>query len=121
MYGVVVIGGHQYRVQAGDILDVQKLKEENGTDIELDQVLFVGGDNVSVGTPTVSGATIKAKVIKQARDRKIIIFKRKPGAYKRKNGHRQAFTGLLITEINDGQGNTVKIEAGSINAKKFLK
>lgn len=121
MYGVVEIGGHQYRVQAGDVLDVQKLNEEAGSTVELDQVLFVGGDSAIVGKPTVSGAKVTAKVIKHDRERKIIVFKRKPGAYKRKNGHRQHYTSLLITELNDGQGNTSKIDTDSKNAKKFLK
>jgi large subunit ribosomal protein L21 len=121
MYGVVEIGGHQYRVQAGDILDVQKLSDEVNSTIELDQVLFVGGDNVAVGTPTVKGAKVTAKIVRHDRDRKIIVFKRKPGAYKRKNGHRQHYTSLLITELSDGQGNTAKIDKDSNNAKKFLK
>jgi large subunit ribosomal protein L21 len=121
MYGVVEIGGHQYRVQAGDVLDVQKLSDEAGSTLELDKVLFVGGDKALVGAPTVSGAKVTAKVIRHDRSRKIIIFKRKPGAYKRKNGHRQHYTSLLITEVADGQGNTAKIEADSKNAKKYLK
>lgn len=121
MYGVVEIGGHQYRVQAGDVLDVQKLNEEAGSTIELDKVLFVGGDKALVGTPTLSGAKVTAKVIRHDRDRKIIVFKRKPGAYKRKNGHRQHYTSLLITELNDGQGGTAKIDSDSKNAKKYLK
>ena len=121
MYGVVEISGHQYRVQAGDIVDVQKLNEETDSTITIDQVLFVGGDNALVGAPVVNGAKVTAKVIRQDRDRKVIVFKRKPGAYKRKNGHRQHYTSLLITEISDGQGNTVKIDADSKNANKFLK
>lgn len=121
MYGVVEIGGHQYRVQAGDVLDVQKLSDEAGSTVELEKVLFVGGEKTLVGAPTVSGAKVTAKVIRHDRSRKIIIFKRKPGAYKRKNGHRQHYTSLLITEVADGQGNTAKIEADSKNAKKYLK
>lgn len=121
MYGVVEIGGHQYRVQAGDVLDVQKLTDEAGATLELDKVLFVGGETALVGAPTVSGAKVTAKVIRHDRSRKIIVFKRKPGAYRRKNGHRQHYTSLLITEINDGQGNSAKIDADSKEAKKFLK
>ncbi len=120
MYGVVEISGHQYRVQAGDVLDVQKLTDEEGKTIELDQVLFVGGENAIVGTPVIGGAKVVAKVLRHDRARKIIIFKRKPGAYRRKNGHRQHYTSLLITEIQDGQGNTAKIESDSKNAKKYL-
>ena len=70
MYGVVEISGHQYRVKTGDLIDVQKLSNEVGTDITLDKVLFVGGENVSVGTPVVKGAKIKARVVKTDRARK---------------------------------------------------
>lgn len=121
MYGVVEIAGHQYKVQAGDVLDVEKLANEAGSTVEFENVLFVGGETPAVGFPTVNGAKVTAKVIKHDRSRKIIVFKRKPGMYKRKNGHRQHYTSLLITEVNDGSGNVQKIEADSKNAKKFLK
>lgn len=123
MYGVVEISGHQYRVQAGDIIDVQKLKDEKeGAMLSLDKVLFVGGtDKPVVGTPIVSGAKITAKVVRHDRARKVIVFKRKPGAYQVKNGHRQEFTTVLITELNDGAGNSEKIDAKSKNAEKYLK
>ena len=99
MYGVVEISGHQYRVEAGMTIDVQKLDAEAGKTIELDKVLFVGGDKTMVGAPTVSGAKVVAEVVRHDRARKVIVFKRKPGAYKRKNGHRQHFTTLKIKEI----------------------
>ena len=76
MYSVVEIAGHQYRVKAGDLIDVQKLSDEVGTEVTLDKVLFVGGDKTAVGTPVVEGATVKAKIIKTDRARKIIVFKR---------------------------------------------
>jgi large subunit ribosomal protein L21 len=121
MYGVVEISGHQYKVQAGDVLDVEKLASDEGSTVELDKVLFIGGENTLVGAPTVSGAKVTAKVIKHDRSRKIIVFKRKPGMYKKKNGHRQHYTALLITEVNDGAGNITKIDAKSKNAEKYLK
>ncbi len=120
MYGVVEIGGHQYKVKAGDLIDVQKLTEEAGNTVDFDKVLFVGGDKAVVGTPTVAGAKVTAKVVKHDRSKKLIIFKRKPGAYKKKNGHRQPYTALLITELADGQGNTDKIDPKSDTAKKYL-
>lgn len=121
MYGVVEISGHQYKVQAGDVLDVEKLSNEAGSTVALEKVLFIGGDKPLVGLPTVSGATVTAKVIKHEKSRKIIAFKRKPGMYQKKMGHRQNYTALLITEINDGNGNVTKIDADSKAAKKFLK
>jgi len=120
VYGVVEIGGHQYKVKAGDLIDVQKLTEEAGNTVDFDKVLFVGGDKAVVGTPTVAGAKVTAKVVKHDRSKKLIIFKRKPGAYKKKNGHRQPYTALLITELADGQGNTDKIDPKSDTAKKYL-
>jgi large subunit ribosomal protein L21 len=99
MYGVVEIKGHQYKVQAGDIIDVQKMDANVGDTIELDQVLFIGGDSPKVGTPTVKGAKVTAEVVRQARSRKIIVFKRKPGLSRTKNGHRQHYTALKIKDI----------------------
>ncbi len=121
MYGVVEISGHQYKVQAGDVLDVEKLSNEAGSTVELEKVLFIGGEKALIGLPTVSGAKVTAKVIKHEKSRKIIAFKRKPGMYQKKMGHRQNYTALLITEINDGNGNVTKIDTDSKAAKKFLK
>lgn len=121
MYSVVEIGGHQYKVQPGDVIDVQKLDQEEGANVEFDKVLFVGGEAPQVGAPQVQGAKVVAKVLRQARSRKVIVFKRKPGLYKKKNGHRQPYTGLLITEIVDGKGKSAKIDSNSPLAKKHLK
>ena len=120
MYGVVEVSGHQYKVQAGDLIDVQKLPEEAGSTVELDKVLFIGGESPIVGLPTVEGAKVTAKVIKHDRSKKVIVFKRKPGAKKTNKGHRQHFTALLITELNDGKGNVAKIDSDSKFASKYL-
>ena len=111
MYSVVEIKGHQYKLQAGDLIDVEKIDAEVGKTVELDKVLLIGGEKTIVGAPTVQGAKVVAKVVKQARTRKIFVLKRAPGKYIKKNGHRQHFTGLLITEINDGKGGVSKAEA----------
>ncbi len=99
MYGIVEIKGHQYRVQEGDVVDVQKLEGEIGAKVELDNVLFIGGDAPKVGMPAVAGAVVSAEIIRQARSRKVIVSVRKPGKYKKKNGHRQHYTALKITGI----------------------
>lgn len=99
MYGIVEVKGHQYKVKAGDTIDVQKMNAEVGSTVELENVLFVGGDSPKVGTPTVAGAKVTAEVVRQARSRKVIVFVRKPGRYQKKNGHRQPYTGLKIKEI----------------------
>lgn len=99
MYGVVEIKGHQYRVQEGDLIDVQKMDAEIGSTVELTDVLFVGGENPKVGKPLVEGAKVVAEVVRQARSRKVIVMKRSPGGYRKKNGHRQHYTALKIKEI----------------------
>ena len=116
MYAVVEIGGHQYKVKAGDLIDVQKLENEAGSTVEFDKVLFVSGDKPQVGLPHVEGAKVTAKLIKHDRSKKQIIFVRKPGMYKTKNGHRQHYSALLITDVNG-----TKIDPKSKNAEKYLK
>jgi large subunit ribosomal protein L21 len=111
MYTVVEIKGHQYKLKAGDLIDVEKIDAEEGAIVTFDQILLVGGAKTIVGAPVVGGAKVTAKIVRQGRTRKILVLKRKPGAYRRKNGHRQCYTGLLITEINDGQGGVSKAEA----------
>lgn len=99
MYGVVEVKGHQYRVKAGDVVDVQKLDAEVGSTVELDKVLFLGGSTPKVGTPVVAGAKVVAEVVRQARSRKVLAMVRKPGKYRKRFGHRQAYTALKIKEI----------------------
>ena len=99
MYAVVEIKGHQYKVKAGDIIDVERIDAEVGASLDLDQVLFIGGDAPKIGTPSVAGAKVIATVKRQARSRKVIIFKRKPGNRQTKNGHRQHYTCLEIKDI----------------------
>jgi large subunit ribosomal protein L21 len=105
MFAVFKTGGKQYRVAAEDVLKVDKIKGEPGEIVEFGEVLVVGGDSVMLGAPTVSGATVAAEVLDQARGPKIIAFKkRRRQNSRRKIGHRQEFTVLRITEIlTDGK------------------
>jgi large subunit ribosomal protein L21 len=105
MFAVFKTGGKQYRVAAEDVLKVEKVKGEPGEIVEFGEVLVVGGDSVSLGSPTVAGATVAAEVLQQARGPKIIAFKkRRRKNSRRKVGHRQEFTLLRITEIlTDGK------------------
>ena len=105
MFAVFKTGGKQYRVAAEDVLKVDKVKGEPGEIVEFGEVLVVGGDSVSLGAPTVAGATVAAEVLDQARGPKIIAFKkRRRKNSRRKVGHRQEFTLLRITEIlTDGK------------------
>jgi large subunit ribosomal protein L21 len=100
MFAVFKTGGKQYRVAAEDVLKVDKVKGEPGEIVEFGEVLVVGGDNVTLGVPTVAGASVAAEVLEQARGPKIIAFKkRRRKNSRRKIGHRQEFTLVRITEI----------------------
>ena len=102
MYAVVKTGGKQYRVSKDDILRVEKLDGEAGDVITLDDVLMLGGEggDVTVGAPTVDGASVAAEIVEQMRDKKIVIFKkRRRQNYRRKKGHRQHLTVLKVTDI----------------------
>ena len=105
MFAVIKTGGKQYRVAAQDMLKVDRLKGEPGEIVQFGEVLVVGGDNVTLGAPTVAGAMVAAEVLDQARGPKIIAFKkRRRKNSRRKIGHRQEFTLIRITEIlTDGK------------------
>jgi large subunit ribosomal protein L21 len=97
MFAVIKTGGKQYRVEKGDVIVIEKLPvEENGA-VTFDEVLMVGE---KVGTPTVAGATVAGELLKQARDKKVIVFKKKRRQnYRRKHGHRQQISVVRITDI----------------------
>lgn len=101
MYAVIQTGGKQYRVQEGDTIFVEKLDAAEGDVVTFDEVLFVGGDKPKVGTPLVKGASVTAKVEKHGKGKKIVVFKYKPKKnYRKKRGHRQPYTRLVIEKIN---------------------
>ncbi len=101
MYAVVKTGGKQYRVSKGDRVKIEKIPGEVGTEVSFDQVLMIGGtDDIKVGTPVVSGATVAARIVKQDRSKKVTVFKfKRRQGYKKKQGHRQAYTQVEITGI----------------------
>ena len=100
MFAVIKTGGKQYRVAAEDKLQVGKVAGEPGDIITFGDVLVVGGDTATLGSPTVSGASVAAEVLEQGRGPKIIAFKkRRRKNSRRKRGHRQEFTLVRITEI----------------------
>ena len=97
MYAVIKTGGKQYKVATGDVVKIEKIAGEEGKEVIFNEVLAL--DEI-VGTPLVSGASVKALVVKQAKDAKVIIFKKKRRHnYRRKNGHRQFVTLVKITDI----------------------
>lgn len=114
-YAVIRSGGKQYTVREGAWLQVEKLEGEPGASLDLDQVLMVAdGDRVSVGTPTVPGARVVAEIVEHGRGKKIQVFKYKAKVrYKKRNGHRQAYTKLAIREIIAGDGQRLGSGAAS--------
>ncbi|MCA1057893.1 50S ribosomal protein L21 [Rossellomorea aquimaris] len=101
MYAIIETGGKQIRVEAGQEIYIEKLNAEQGDTVTFDKVLFVGGDDVKVGSPLVDGATVTAKVEKQGRAKKLVVFKYKAKKnYRRKQGHRQPYTKVVIDTIN---------------------
>ena len=101
MYAVLKTGGKQYRVQEGDVIFVEKLNAEVDSTVELNEVLAVGTDaGIKVGAPVVEGAKVVAKVAAQGKAKKVVVFKYKAKKdYRRKNGHRQPYTKLVIEKI----------------------
>ncbi len=102
MYAVIRTGGKQYRVAAGDVVEVEKLDGAVGESITLEDVLLVSnGDAVQVGTPRVDGASVTAKITGQYRGNKIMVFKYRPKKRIRvRKGHRQYITRLQIQSVN---------------------
>lgn len=101
MYAVLATGGKQYRVQEGDVIYVEKLNADVDSTVELNEVLAVGTEEgIKLGTPVVEGAKVVAKVAAQGKAKKVIVFKYKSKKdYRRKNGHRQPYTKLVIEKI----------------------
>ncbi|KGR88461.1 50S ribosomal protein L21 [Lysinibacillus boronitolerans] len=101
MYAIIETGGKQVKVEAGQEIYVEKLGVEADEVVTFDKVLLVGGENVKVGAPFVEGATVTAKVVKEGRAKKIVVFKLKAKKnYRRKQGHRQPYTKLVVEAIN---------------------
>ena len=122
MFAVLKTGGKQYKVQAGDVLRVEKLAADAGEKIQFNEVLMVGGDKTVVGAPFVEGAAVQADVIDQIKGEKLIKFvkRRRKHSSKRTVGHRQKLTLVRITDIlasgADKSGVKAAIGSGSVSA-----
>jgi len=99
MFAIIQSGGKQYRVKEGDVVRLEKLEVETGASVEF-PVLVLGGDQVTIGTPRVEGASVSGEVVEHGRGEKIHVrkFKAKTN-YRRHNGHRQSYTAVRITGI----------------------
>lgn len=121
MYAVMETGGKQYRVQLGDIVQVEKLEGEVGANLKFDRVLFAAkpsdeSSQIWLGKPYLGGASVQAEIVGQGRGDKILIIKMKRRKqYRRTQGHRQYYTQLLITDLDNGSGEKAELEA---DAKK---
>jgi large subunit ribosomal protein L21 len=116
IYAVMETGGKQYRVSPGDIVQVEKLEGDVGSALKLDRVLFVSKPNgdssqVWLGKPLLSGASVQAEIVGQGRGDKILIIKMKRRKqYRRTQGHRQYYTQLLVTAVDNGSGEKAALD-----------
>lgn len=111
MYAVIRTGGKQYKVKAGDLIQVELLEKSLGDEFEMDEVLFVGGKTSHVGEPTVNNAKVTVVVTKSDRAKKILVFKKKRRqGYRKMQGHRQSFTELFVKSITSPDGESAAAE-----------
>jgi large subunit ribosomal protein L21 len=117
MYAVIQSGGKQYRVQPGDILQVEKQEGEVGSSLTFSEVLFLSkpgteSSQITLGKPLIQGAQVSGEIVGQGRGEKILIVKMKRRKqYRRTQGHRQFYTQVLVTSVNNGSGDQVSLSA----------
>jgi large subunit ribosomal protein L21 len=122
MYAVLKTGGKQYKVQAGDVLRVEKLDAIAGDKIQFNEILMVGGETVTVGAPMVAGAAVQAEVIDQIKGEKTIHFvkRRRKHSSQRTKGHRQQLTLVRVTEVlaSGAEATGVAAAIGTAHARR---
>ena len=100
MYAIIETGGKQYKVSVGDLLKIEKLEVNVGDKVTFDKVLAIGDNEVTLGSPYIEGKTVTGTCTKQAKDKKVIVYKyKRKSGYHKKNGHRQLFTEVKIETI----------------------
>ena len=120
-YAIIQTGGKQYKVSAGEIIKVEKLTDYNpDTKVEFNEILAYGDDkSIELGAPTVSGAKVEAELLKNAKERTVLIFKkRRRKNSRRKNGHRQQFSLIRISKIFSKDGKVLS-EADKMKKKNI--
>lgn len=122
MFAVLKTGGKQYKVQAGDVLRVEKLDAAAGEKIQFNEILMVGGESVTLGAPTVAGAAVQAEVIAQIKSEKTIHYvkRRRKHSSQRTKGHRQQLTLLRVTDVlaSGAEKSGVKAATGTADARR---
>lgn len=122
MFAVLKTGGKQYKVQAGDILRVEKLAANAGDKVQFNEILMVGGETVTLGVPTVAGAAVQAEVIAQIKGDKVIHYvkRRRKHSSQRTKGHRQQLTLLRVTEVlaSGAEATGVQAATGTADARR---
>ena len=100
MYAVISTGGKQYRISEGDVLRVEKLPGEVGSDVTFDVLLLAGDDAPKIGQPLVNGAKVVGKIVAQKKQRRVVHFRKEKEGWTRRRGHRQPYTEVKITSIS---------------------
>lgn len=102
MYAIIKTGGKQYRVNEGDVISVEKLGVASGEAVIFDEVLVISKNGeIQIGAPVISGAKVEGTVVQQGKEKKVVVFKYKPKKdFRKKQGHRQPFTRVIIDKIN---------------------
>lgn len=112
MYAVILTGGKQYTVKPGDILQVPKIEKDLGAEFDINEVLMVGGDSTHLGQPLLKGAKVTVVITKQARTRKLIVFKKKRRhSYRNFQTHKQDFTEIFVKSVTSPDGKSEKTDA----------
>ncbi len=123
MYAVVNSGGKQYKVQQGEVLRIEKIPGDVGSPVIFDRVLmFADGENVNIGRPALDDVSVEGHIVEQGKAKKIIVFKyKRRKRYRRKKGHRQEFTAVLIDSIKPKGSKTQKASESKVASKAEAK
>ncbi len=123
MYAVVNSGGKQYKVQQGEVLRIEKIPGDVGSPVIFDRVLmFADGENVNIGRPALDDVSVEGHIVEQGKAKKIIVFKyKRRKRYRRKKGHRQEFTAVLIDSIKPKGSKTQKASKSKVASKAEAK
>ena len=123
MYAVLNSGGKQYKVQKGEVLKVEKISGDVGSSVTFDRVLmFSDGENISIGQPVLDSVSVEGHIVEQGKAKKIIVFKyKRRKRFRRKNGHRQQFTAVLIDSIKAKGTKAAKAAEPKAEAKAEVK